>query len=60
MWVGAQRVIVESLEETDPEDALTPSPEAGGLPEIPGVFRVTLLDGRGQALWREVIHHHED
>ncbi|MEM1068734.1 MAG: hypothetical protein AAGG48_03260 [Planctomycetota bacterium] len=60
MWMGVGRILVDSLEQTDPEDSLAPLPEAGGLAAVPSKFRITLTDPRGRILWREVIHHHED
>ena len=42
----------------DAEDALLEDPMAGGLPPVPGSFRVTMTGDQGHVLWREVIHHH--
>ena len=34
------------------------TPATGGLPPMPGRFRITLHGDNGQQLWREVIVHH--
>ena len=58
VWYGFGSLQIEPLEESDAEDALLALPEAGGLPPVPGSFRVTMLGDQGNVLWREVIHHH--
>lgn len=59
VWFGFGRLQVEPLTDVQSEDALLPVPETGGLPEMPPIFRVTLLGDDKKILWREVIHHHE-
>lgn len=59
IWVGVQGLAVEALEQVDPDDISMPMPATGGLPEVPGALRITLVGDRGQTLWREVIRHHD-
>ncbi len=58
VWFGFGTLQIEPLEETDAEDALLHQAVTGGLPPVPGSFRVTMLADNGKVLWREVIHHH--
>ena len=58
LWIGFGSLQIEPLEFTDAEDALLDDPLAGGLPPVPGSFRVTMTSDQGHVLWREVIHHH--
>jgi hypothetical protein len=60
VWMGLGSLQIESLSQTDEEDALLLEPETGGLPLVPATFQVTLLGERSQVIWREVIHHHAD
>jgi len=60
VWVGCAMLRIEPLEQFDPESEALPQPESGGLPDVPGRFRVTMVGDDGQLLWREVIHHHDD
>ena len=57
-WVGFGSFAYESYEEIDGE---TPVPEmTGGLPPVPGQFRVGIIDSGGRTLFSEVIRHHAD
>jgi type II secretory pathway pseudopilin PulG len=58
VWIGIGGLQIEPLEFTEAEDALLGDPMAGGLPPVPGSFRVTMTGDQGHVLWREVIHHH--
>ncbi len=58
VWFGFGSLQIEPLEETAAEEALLENPVTGGLPPVPGSFRVTMLGDHGQVLWQEVIHHH--
>lgn len=60
VWFGCRSLQIETLELPDPESEAMPQAEAGGLPEIPSRFRVTMTDQDGRVLWREVIHHHDN
>ena len=60
VWLGCRSLRIEPLALPDPESSTLPQPEAGGLPDIPSRFRVTLIGEDGQLLWREVIHHHDE
>jgi len=57
IWYGVGRLQVDLLEPMVAGETLTVE-ETGGLPAIPGNFRVTLVGSDGQILWREVIRHH--
>ena len=57
VWYGVSSINFEPLERAEPGDLLIGA-ETGGLPPVPGRFRVTILGADGQILWREVIHHH--
>ncbi len=58
VWFGFGALQIEPLETNSEEDALLDDPASGGLPAVPGSFRVTMVADNGQTLWREVIHHH--
>lgn len=58
VWFGFGMLRIEPLEQTDAEDALLLQAVTGGLPPVPGSFRVTMIADNGKLLWREVIHHH--
>ena len=60
IWIGCDRLTVEPFDVTSAEDALVPHPVTGGLPSMPGSFRLAMIGEQGRVLWREVIHHHED
>ena len=60
VWFGCASLRMESFDRVDSESELLPQPESGGLPDVPGSFRLTMIGEDGQVLWREVMHHHVD
>ncbi|MEM6468519.1 MAG: prepilin-type N-terminal cleavage/methylation domain-containing protein [Planctomycetota bacterium] len=55
-WIGCSSLLVESLEDADPE---TQSSAAAGLPPVPSALRFVLLDENGQAIVSARVDHHE-
>lgn len=63
LWLGCGQLRFEPLDVVGPNGQGVENAEslrlAGGLNPLPSAFRLTLTDGRGVIVWREVIHHHE-
>ena len=50
--------VIEPLQFTERDGEDLAMPESGGLPEIPSVFRVTMIGEGGRILIRETVNHH--
>jgi type II secretory pathway component PulJ len=57
-WVGVRAFGIEPLQITERENGDLPMPESGGLPEIPAMFRVTMIGDGDRILIRETVVHH--
>ena len=56
LWVGVGNILLEPLESED--EQTIPLEGAGGLPSAPSLLRVTMTDGNGRILFRELVRHH--
>lgn len=57
-WVGFGGFVFEPYDDVDTSE--TPPKTGGGLPPMPGRFRISALDTNGQVLLSEVIVHHAE